>query len=121
MTHRHAPDGRAGSDRARDASACSANREESPMFRDTGPGKFEVIFENNGVGVLEALLYNFDFDDFKDRQFRPLKDKHAKFLDDKVLPLLKNGDSAIWLQGSASRIGTNSWNMETSMVRAGRV
>src|SRR5262245_46101740 len=90
------------------------------MFRATGPGKFEVGFESR-VGILEALLYNFDFDDFYGRQYRPLKVEHTKFLDDKVLPLLENDRGAIWLQGSASRIGTNAWNMETSMVRVGRV
>ncbi|HET6573359.1 MAG TPA: OmpA family protein [Fimbriiglobus sp.] len=90
------------------------------MFRATGPGKFEVGFDN-GAGILEAVLYNFDFDDFYGRQTRPLKVEHAKFLDDKVLPLLANDRGAIWLQGSASRIGANAWNMETSMVRASRV
>lgn len=90
------------------------------MFRPTGFGKVEVGFDN-GVGILEALLYNFDFDDFYGREFRPLKVQHTMFLDSKVLPLLENDRGAIWLQGSASRIGTNAWNMETSMVRAGKV
>ncbi|HJZ92230.1 MAG TPA: OmpA family protein [Gemmataceae bacterium] len=90
------------------------------MFRATGAGKVQVILDN-GAGSLEALLYNFDFDDFIGRQFRPLKAEHTKFLDEKVLGLLANDRSAIWLQGRASRIGTNAWNMETSMTRASRV
>ncbi len=90
------------------------------MFRPTGYGKIEVGFDS-GAGILEALLYNFDFDDFDGRKFRPLKAKHTEFLENKVLPALENDRGAIWLQGSASRIGTNAWNMETSMVRAGQV
>jgi len=90
------------------------------MFRATGPGKVEVLFDN-GVGILEALLYNFDFDDYFGRQVRPLKVEHAKFLDNKVMPLLDFDRGAIWLQGSASRIGTDDWNMVTSMMRTSRV
>src|SRR5262245_64486688 len=90
------------------------------MYRATGAGKLKVILDK-GVGSLEALLYNFDFDDFNGRQFRPLKVEHTKFLDEKVLGLLANHRSTVWLQGRASRIGTNSRNLETSMTRAGRV
>jgi hypothetical protein len=90
------------------------------MFRATGPGKIFVGFDN-GVGIVEALLYNFDFDDFNGRQFRPLKVEHARFLNDRIVPIVENGRGAVWLQGSASQIGTNAWNMETSMVRAGQV
>jgi hypothetical protein len=91
------------------------------MFRATGKGKVDVVVENRVAGILEALLYNFDFDDFYGRQFRPLKVEHSKFLDDKVIPLLENDRGQIWLRGSASRIGTDAWNMETSMIRAGTV
>lgn len=90
------------------------------MFRATGPGKVDVILDN-GVGIMTALLYNFDFDDFEGRKQRPLKAEHIAFLDERVVPLLENDQGAIWLEGAASKIGTNSWNMETSMVRAGRV
>ena len=72
-------------------------------------------------GGIRRRCLNFDFDDFYGRKIRPLKPDHAKFLDDKVVPLLENDRGAIWLQGSASRVGANAWNMETSMVRAGRV
>src|SRR5262245_66357754 len=89
------------------------------MYRATGAGKLKVILDK-GVGSLEALLYNFDFDDFNGRQFRPLKVEHTKFLDEKVLGLLANHRSTVWLQGRASRIGTNARNLETSMTRAGR-
>ena len=92
------------------------------MFRDTGKGKFEVLYDDShGSGSLTALLYNFDFDVFYGRKFRPLKKEHANFLDDKVLGLLASDRHAIWLQGRASRIGTNDWNMTTSMARASMV
>jgi len=90
------------------------------MFRATGPGKVELYADFSGVGVLGALLYNFDFDDFADLKYRPLKPEHANFLSDKVVPLLENDSGNIWMQGSASRIGTNAWNMELSQTRVGR-
>jgi hypothetical protein len=91
------------------------------MFRATGPGSVEVDASWSGIGTLKALLYNFDFDDFADRKFRPLKPEHIAFLADEVLPLLENNRGDIWLQGSASRIGANSWNMEVSQTRVSRV
>jgi hypothetical protein len=91
------------------------------MFKATGKGKIDVLADTPSAGVLIALLYNFDFDDFYMRQWRPLKTEHTKFLLEKALPLLENDRGAVWLQGSASRIGTNPWNMETSMVRASRI
>ncbi len=91
------------------------------MFRATGPGRVEVDASWSGIGTLKALLYNFDFDDFADRTFRPLKPEHVAFLADKVVPLLENNRGNIWLQGSASRVGPNSWNMEISQTRVSRV
>lgn len=91
------------------------------MYRATGPGQIQIIAEDNIGGILEALLYNFDFDDFAGRTFRPLKPEHANFLSTRVLPLLENGRGNIWLQGSASQIGATDWNMTTSMVRAGQI
>lgn len=91
------------------------------MYRATGPGQVEVISEDRIAGRLEALLYNFDFDDFAGRTFRPLKPEHANFLSARVLPLVENGRGNVWLQGSASQIGATGWNMTTSMVRAGQI
>jgi hypothetical protein len=91
------------------------------MFRATGPGKVEVNADFSGVGVLGALLYNFDFDDFADLKYRDLKAEHASFLADHVVPLLEDDRGNIWMQGSASRIGSNAWNMELSQTRVGRV
>jgi hypothetical protein len=91
------------------------------MFRATGPGKVEVDADFSGVGILGALLYNFDFDDFADLKYRALKVEHASFLADKVVPLLEDDRGNIWMQGSASRIGSNAWNMELSQTRVGRV
>ena len=36
------------------------------MFHETGPGRIEVEADFTGVGVLQALLWNFDFDDLPD-------------------------------------------------------
>lgn len=90
------------------------------MFRKTGSGKVEEVV-NDGNGVLEALLYNFDFDDFEGWINRALKKEHIDFLTDQVVPLCKNDRSSVWLQGSASRIGSTTWNMTTSQSRAGRI
>ena len=57
------------------------------MFRATGPGQYDIMFESPAAHVLEALLFNFDFDDFDGHKFRPLKIAHAKFLEEHVLPL----------------------------------
>ncbi|MBG0809769.1 OmpA family protein [Methylosinus sp. H3A] len=91
------------------------------MFRPTGPGKVEIDQFFSGAGMLKALLYNFDFDDFDKRKFRPLKTEHQKFLSERVVPLLERNRGFVWMTGSASRIGSNDWNMETAMVRVGTV
>jgi hypothetical protein len=91
------------------------------MYRATGPGKIDVIFEATGANILEARLYNFDFDDYDDGHVRQLKTEHAKFLYEHVIPRLANLKGNIWLQGSASRIGSKDWNMTLSMVRGGAV
>jgi OmpA family len=87
------------------------------MFRATGPGKFEIFADYSGVGIMKALLYNFDFDDFADYKQRAVKVEHKTFLADKVVPLLENDLGNIWMQGSASRIGTNAWNKVLSQNR----
>ena len=92
-----------------------------PMFQPRGPGKFDVLFDASMANILEALLYNFDFDDFDERKFRPLKVEHSNFLAERVIPLLEGGKGDIWIQGSASRIGSAGWNMTLSQVREGQV
>jgi hypothetical protein len=89
------------------------------MFRATGLGKIDVRFST--PSYLDAILYNFDFDDFINLQYRPLKDQHRQFLQDHVVPMLDDDLGAIWMQGSASKIGTNKWNMTTSQARVIRV
>jgi len=91
------------------------------MFRETGEAEVEVNPNFTGVGVLEALLSNFDFDDFAGYKYRPLKERHATFLKEKVVPLLENDRGQIWMCGSASRVGTSDWNMSLSQTRVGRV
>jgi OmpA family protein len=91
------------------------------MFHKTGDGLVEVNPDFTGVGVLEALLSNFDFDDFAGHTYRPLKKQHADFLEKKVVPLLENDRGQIWMCGSASRVGASDWNMTLSQTRVGRV
>jgi hypothetical protein len=91
------------------------------VFRATGPGKIEIDPEYSSAGVVKALLYNFDFDDFAEYKWRDLKIEHTNFLVDKVIPLLANDSGNIWMQGSASRIGTNKWNMQLSDSRVTNV
>lgn len=87
------------------------------MFHATGPGKVEVDLDFSAVGVLKALLYNFDFDDFDGYKYRPLKVEHSEFLKKQVVPLLENSRGYIWMTGAASRIGTPGWNLELSKNR----
>jgi hypothetical protein len=91
------------------------------MFRATGQGKYDILFDASIANTLEALLYNFDFDDFYGHKFRPLKTEHSKFLAERIVPLLEGGKGNIWIQGSASRIGNSGWNMTLSQVREGQV
>ncbi len=91
------------------------------MFHETGPGRIEVEADFTGVGVLQALLWNFDFDDFAGYKYRDLKPRHAEFLKQKVLPLLENDRGQIWMCGAASRIGTAGWNKTLSQVRVSMV
>jgi hypothetical protein len=91
------------------------------MFRATGAGQYDILFDGSTANILEALLYNFDFDDFYGHKFRPLKTEHSKFLAERVVPLLESGKGNIWIQGSASRIGSAGWNMTLSQVREGQV
>ena len=58
------------------------------VYHATGKGEVDAHLAFEAAGVIKALLYNFDFDDFAVYMFRPLKDQHAKFLSDHVVPLL---------------------------------
>src|SRR5262245_19354592 len=88
------------------------------MLRATGEGKVEIDPQLSGPEVLQALLYNFDFDDMKVTKLKPT---HEQFLNDRVVPLLENDRGQIWLEGSASQIGKVSYNQTLSQVRVDRV
>lgn len=88
------------------------------MFRATGLGKTEIDDKYSSPGMLKALLYNFDFDDMKSTS---LKTEHTRFLTERVVPLLAKDKGHIWMRGSASQIGADSYNMALSKVRVGRV
>jgi hypothetical protein len=72
------------------------------MFRATGPGQYDIMSESPAAYVLEALVYNFDFDDFDGHKFRPLKIAQTNFLEEHVLPLMDGGKARIWIQGAFS-------------------
>ncbi|MBS0530519.1 MAG: hypothetical protein JSS22_14190 [Proteobacteria bacterium] len=87
------------------------------MLHKTGPGKIKVFMSQRWAGVLTALLYNFDFDDYYGETLRDLKREHQIYLKDHVEPLLANNSGNIWMRGSASQIGTSPWNQRTSEAR----
>lgn len=81
------------------------------MLRKTGPGKISDESRSMYVGMTKALLYNFDIDGDE------VKEEHRKFLWEKVVPLLKGDQGHIWMQGSASRSGSNKHNKDLSERR----
>jgi hypothetical protein len=87
-------------------------------WRGTGPGLIEIDPRYNGAGILKALLYNFDFDDIA---ITTLKREHADFLRNRAVPLLAANRGKIWLEGQASRIGANDYNLRLSRLRVQRV
>jgi hypothetical protein len=86
--------------------------------KPTGSGKTEISSSFSYTSVFNALLYNFDFDDMHDPT---VKSDHTHFLDVHVLPLLVGKPAHIWLQGTASKIGTDDYNMRLSKHRATKV
>jgi hypothetical protein len=87
-------------------------------LRATGPGLIEIDPRYSGAGMLKALLYNFDFDDMS---VTALKKEHADFLRDRAVPLLSENRGGIWLEGTASQVGTNDYNLQLSRQRVQRV
>jgi hypothetical protein len=81
------------------------------MSHPTGPGKIDVDSKYSGPGMIRASLYNFDIDGDS------IKHEHRLFLQSKVVPLLQDDRGHIWMQGSASRTGTNAHNMGLSKRR----
>jgi len=81
------------------------------MLHQTGPGKIEIDSKYAGPGMVKASLYNFDVDGDS------IKHEHRMFILDKVVPLLQDDRGHIWMQGSASRTGTNAYNMGLSKRR----
>jgi hypothetical protein len=85
------------------------------MSHQTGVGKTSVDSRYSGPGMLKALLYNFDVDG------DAVKAEHRSFLTSQVAPLLGSDRGHIWMQGSASRTGTNAHNMALSRRRVQNV
>lgn len=81
------------------------------MLHRTGAGKIDIDGKYAGPGMLKAQLYNFDVDG------DTVKPEHQAFVRDKVVPLLENDLGHVWMQGSASRSGSNAYNMDLSKRR----
>lgn len=67
------------------------------------------------VGGVRASLYNFDVDG------ADLKPEHTAFLNARVLPVIKAKAAKCWLQGSASKSGSDAHNMQLSKKRVDNV
>lgn len=89
------------------------------MYRATGAGKVEVEQDTPSAGIVKALLYNFDFDDYEHLQ--TIKTEFRQFLDKKVVPIAASNRGWIWMQGSASEIGGDSRNKLLSQNRVVQV
>lgn len=90
-------------------------RKETVVLHRTGPGKIQVDSKYSSPGMMKALLYNFDVDG------EAVKPEHVLFLQSKVIPLLQGDRGHVWMQGSASRTGTNAYNMELSKKRVNNI
>ena len=64
-----------------------------------------------GPGMIRATLYNFDVDGDQ------LKPEHRIFLQTTIAPLLQGDNGHLWMQGSASKSGSNAHNMLLSRRR----
>jgi len=85
------------------------------MQKSTGPGRIEVAPPRAGTNSVYAVLYNFDFDGDK------LKSAHTDFLSKTVVPRLQDPYSRVILQGSASRVGKEKYNLALSERRVNNV
>ena len=85
------------------------------VLRPTGPGRIDVDTSYSGPGMAKALLFNFDIDG------DTVKAEHAQYLLRSAIPLLSNGRGAIWMQGSASRSGSDAHNLALSRRRVTNV
>lgn len=85
------------------------------LLRGAGSGKISVDSRYSAPGMIRALLYNFDVDS------DTIKTEHRSFLMTKVAPLLQGDRGHVWMQGSSSKTGTNSHNMELSKRRVNNI
>ena len=85
------------------------------MLHRTGSGKISLDSRYAGPGMIKALLYNFDIDG------DTVKPEHITFLQSKVIPLLQGDRGHIWMQGSTSKSGVNTHNMELSKRRVNNI
>ena len=79
------------------------------MLRKTGPGKVEEIV--SACPIVEARLYNFDFDG------SDLKVEHEHWLDQYIVEELYHPRNSIWMRGSSSKVGKKGYNLKLSERR----
>jgi hypothetical protein len=84
---------------------------EANVLHTSGTGKIHVDPRYAQPGMIKAALYNFDVDGDQ------LKPEHRIFLQTKIAPLLQGDNGHIWMQGSASKSGSNAHNMGLSRRR----
>jgi hypothetical protein len=83
--------------------------------KDTGRGKIrEQVVKQHGIEVI-ADLYNYNIDG------NVLKDEHKKWIDIKLLPLLRAFSVHVKLRGTASKTGDREYNRQLSLGRILRV
>jgi hypothetical protein len=83
--------------------------------RNTGPGKISERVQKTSQIVLTATLFNYNTDG------NLLKDEHRKWLDDRLIPLLREFLVHVELLGTASKAGDPEYNRQLSLERVLRV
>src|SRR5262245_50522275 len=87
--------------------------------KNTGPGLIELDLGDldavTELPFVSVLLYNYNIDG------NLLKEEHKKYLDDKLIPLLKKNRIHVKLRGTASKSGASDYNKQLSIERVLRV
>ncbi len=83
--------------------------------KDTGPGKIANFTDTRGDVLLSFLLFNYNIDG------NVLKPEHKKFLDEQVVPFLREHKVHTELVGTTSKTGTSDYDVQMSIGRVLRV
>jgi hypothetical protein len=80
----------------------------------SGHGKVRVAPVTSSTDI-SAFLYNFNIDDDQP------KPEHLRWLDEHIVPLLAGTGYYLWMRGSASRTGSDAYNMRLSQRRVEQI